>query len=116
MAKRIFQGCIVRAEVRDPQGGNPKVRPLVIVTATEEIAACDTVVGVAVTSVFSEPLQDDEVALPWQVTGVARTSSTRPCVAKCSWLFEIEKQDDLEIKGSVPATHITEIIEKLKST
>ncbi|MCH7751880.1 MAG: type II toxin-antitoxin system PemK/MazF family toxin [Planctomycetes bacterium] len=115
MAKRIFQGCIVRAEVRDPQGGNPKIRPLVIVTATEEITACDTVVGTAITSVFSEPLQVDEVALPWHASGFARTSLTKPCVAKCSWLCEIAKGRIIETKGSVLSAQMKEIIEKVKS-
>jgi len=116
VAKPIFQGCIIRAKVCDPQGGNPKIRPLVVVTATEEVASTDFLVGVAVTSIFHTPLQDDEVSLPWHATGAAKTSLVKPCVAKCSWLCEIKNESVVEVKGSVPSAQMAKIIAKIKSS
>ena len=77
MLSPLVQGQIVQAEVCDPEGGNRKRRPLVIVTATSEISDQEPLVAVAVTSRFREPLQDDEVLLPWHPAGnVVRSSES----------------------------------------
>ncbi len=53
------RGQIVKAEVLDPQGGNPKCRPLVIVTATEDIKPNQPFLAVAITGSPANPLPDD---------------------------------------------------------
>ena len=56
----------------DPRGENPKVRPFVIVTKTDEIAPEVPFVGVAITGTFSKPPLPDEVQLPWRSDGHPR--------------------------------------------
>lgn len=109
----ICQGRIVRANVLDPQGQNPKVRSLVIVTATSKIAAADSVAGVAITGSFSDPLADDEVLLPWRKDRHPKTGLHKPCVAKCSWVCAIKPTDILERAGIVPPAVLDQIIAKV---
>ena len=83
---RVLQGSIVRAQVTDPQGGNPKQRPLVVVTTSSEIDLDGELVAVAITGELATPLSDDEVLLQWHPLGRCRTRLKKPSVAKCSWL------------------------------
>lgn len=111
----LIQGTIVLANVRDPQGGNPKTRPLVLVDSTSAIRRNEVVVAVAITSQFSEPLADDAVLLPWHPQGLVRTRLRKPSVAKCSWMCEVRKSDVLEVKGCVPPSVMEKIIAYLNS-
>lgn len=96
------QGSIVWAQVRDDHGGNPKERPLVIVTPTDQIGHATPIVAVAVTTSFREPIEPSMVALPWQVDGKVRTRLRRPCVAVCDWMVEIRESDVLRVGGVCP--------------
>jgi hypothetical protein len=98
---KLCQGRIVRAAVLDPQGGNEKIRPIVILTSDDEIDGADILVGVAITSQFSNPHDADEVPLPWSASGRSVTRLRKPSVAKCSWLCVIEKHNVVELKGVV---------------
>ena len=109
----IQQGCIVRASVLDPEGANRKVRPLVIVSANSDIRTATSVFAVAITGSFNDPIADDEVALPWHPRGASRTNLTKPCVAKCPWLCELQTVDVLEVRGHVPALRLEAILKRL---
>ena len=97
----------------DPAGQNPKVRPLVVVTANSEIKADSTLVAVAITGEFSDPLEVDEVALPWHPRGSTPTRLTKPCIAKCSWLCELAPTDVIEVRGHLPAAVLEVILQRL---
>jgi hypothetical protein len=97
----------------DPAGQNPKVRPLVVVTANSEIGKASTLFAVAVTGEYGDPLAADEVALPWHPRGTSRIRLTKPCVAKCSWICELAATDVIEVRGHVPAAELTAILERL---
>jgi hypothetical protein len=94
-------GRIVWAEVPDSNGIR-KLRPGVIVTATDQIRSGGTIGLVAVTSRLPEALPDDHVLLPWHPQGHARTHLNRKCAAVCSWLCTIGPQDIQDIAGVVP--------------
>ena len=110
---RILQGSIIRANVLDPAGQNPKVRPLVVVTANSEIGKAPTLFAVAITGEFGDPLGADEVVLPWHPRGTSRTRLTKPCVAKCSWICELAATDVVEVRGHVPAAELAAILTRL---
>jgi hypothetical protein len=55
------QGSIVWVAAPDLRGRNPKTRPFVILNNPQDIRAGATLVGVAVTSTFREPLGDELV-------------------------------------------------------
>jgi mRNA-degrading endonuclease toxin of MazEF toxin-antitoxin module len=106
----LRQGSVVLASVTDPQGHNPKVRPLVVLTPTPEIAASNALVAVAITGQFANPLAPDEIALPYHPGGRAGTGLRKPCVAKCSSLVTIQSVDVLELKGFVPNERLAAIL------
>jgi mRNA-degrading endonuclease toxin of MazEF toxin-antitoxin module len=106
----LKQGSIVQARVYDPQGQNPKVRPLVVITPTPEIGAAAQFVAVAISGRFSTPLADDEVPLPYHPAGKANSGLRKPCVAKCSWLVTLAQADVVAEKGFLTAERLDAVL------
>ncbi len=100
-------------EVQDPAGTNPKLRPVVIVTPANEVEVADTLIGVAVTTSFSEPLPENQIPLPWQPEARTITKLSKPSVAVCNWLVSMERSAIVEMKGVVPPRVLEKIIERL---
>ncbi len=110
----LQRGQIVVAWVSDPQNRNPKRRPLVIVTATEDIKPDEPFLAVAITGTFSQPLPGDHVALPWHPKKHPKTGLTKPSAAVCSWLESITAADVEAHKGRVPDKELLLILTKVK--
>lgn len=109
----LQQGHIVWAEVRDPAGGNPKRRPVVIVTANAEIVRDAPLVAAAITTRLDESLPPHHVELPWQHGGHPKTGLRQRCVAVCNWLVEISPGDVVDIAGVVPTKTLLRIVEQI---
>lgn len=101
----------------DEHGRNPKKRPVVILTSTEEITDEDEVVGVAVTHTLPPDISGSAVfvALPWNSRGTTRTGLTKRSAAKCDWLviFHIDQVDALS--GDIDQNTLLRILERLPS-
>lgn len=80
----LCRGRIVRVEVLDPQGQNPKCRPAVILTPTAEIRPDGSVALVAITSSVNAAPAEVQVALPWHRQGRVGTKLNKPSVAVCT--------------------------------
>ena len=84
-------GRVVWLNVSDPQGGNPKRRPCLIldIDSNGTVVAC-----VATTSRFdAAALRDDEIPRPSGTPdNPSRLGLDRPTVAKCSWLVIIPSE------------------------
>jgi len=93
----------------DPNGVNEKVRPVVVLTSSDEISAGSPVVGATVTTTLPNPLTDDYVELPWQPQGKVRTGLKRRCAVLCTWLVHINPDHIEEIRGRVSAHTLKEI-------
>jgi len=111
----LKQGSIISARVSDLQGGNPKTRPVVVVTPTSEISPQGLFVGVAITGTFSDPLADDEVALPFHPAGTASSGLRKPCVAKCSWMVPLRVTDVIDQKGFLTTERLAAILTRISS-
>jgi hypothetical protein len=111
---RISQGSIIRAVVTDTKGGNPKPRPLVVISTNSEIDREGIVFAVAITGEFNEPPLADEIILPFCPKRRCRTGLTKKCVAKCTWQREVRLTDVLEIKGHAPTTELELILAGIK--
>ena len=106
-------GRIVWVELPDPQGRNPKRRPAVIVTPSEEIRPDGEVALVAVSTSFVEASPEAQVELPWDARGTSKTQLRRPSWAVCSWQVVVPVVSIVECKGIVPPRQMVEIRAKL---
>lgn len=110
----LCQGSIVWATVLDPEGGNPKPRPIVIISRDDEIAEGDVLIGVAAShsATFGSQLPPGSVALPHHPQGAVRTGLRKPTVAIPGWLVEVAKADIRDIAGVVPPLLLEEIVRR----
>lgn len=109
----IQQGSIVWARFDDPQGRNPKCRPAVIVTPTNEIVEGGTLVAVAATSTLTDPLPAHHIALPWHPSRHPKTLLRKRCVAICDWLVTIQPSQIENVGGTVPQGVLMAILANL---
>lgn len=105
-------GSVVWAEVADANGFR-KIRPAVVVTATDNIIVGGRLLLVAITTRIPSPLPDDHVVLPWDPQGKARSGLRRPCAAVATWQLEIAVEDVKGVAGILPPATITEILAKV---
>lgn len=108
-------GSMLWVEIKDANGFR-KVRPVVIVTATADIASGQPVRVVAITTRLPHPLPDDHVLLPWDRHGKARSGLRRKCAAVATWLAEIPAEDIQQVVGILPAAVIGELLAKIRAT
>jgi mRNA-degrading endonuclease toxin of MazEF toxin-antitoxin module len=101
------------AEILDPNGQNPKTRPVIVVTPDALIVEGGELFGVAVTGTSPDPLPDDAVKLPWHRNGHPKTGLDKPAVAACHWIVAIDPDRVVRRKGFFPAKQIKAIAEIL---
>jgi len=107
-------GDIVEAAIPDPNGHNPKPRPVLIVTRDEDIAVNEDVLVVAISSTgLDGALPSDFFILPWASDGRCRTGLRRRCAAKCNWRQLVPKVAILRHYGSAPGKILKEIADFL---
>jgi mRNA-degrading endonuclease toxin of MazEF toxin-antitoxin module len=111
----LCRGRIVRVEVLDPQNRNPKSRPAVIVSPTEEIRPDGDVVLVAITGSTNAAPAEMQVALPWHAQGQTRTKLTKPSVAVCNWVFTSPLSKIQSYSGLVPDRQMLQILDKINT-
>lgn len=113
MSSPLQQGRIVWVEVIDPQGRNPKRRPAVVLTATEEIVAGGAVVVAALSSQIDQSPPEVSVELPWHRDGHPRTKLNRRNVVVCSWLVTVPVASILpaDLGGTVPFAQMARVLE-----
>jgi mRNA-degrading endonuclease toxin of MazEF toxin-antitoxin module len=108
-------GSVAWAELADANGF-VKVRPVVVVTPTGEIAPGKVVRVVAITTRLPATLPDDHVLLPWDRQGTARSGLRRRCAAVASWSAEIPLGSVQEVVGILSPTVISELLAKIAAT
>jgi len=79
------RGRIVWVELPDPQGRNAKHRPVVILTATEEIKPGEPIVGVAISTTIDPAFPEAHVEIPWHRSGHPKTGLSKRSAAVCTW-------------------------------
>jgi mRNA-degrading endonuclease toxin of MazEF toxin-antitoxin module len=110
----VKQGDIVWALCVDPQGANEKLRPLVILTLSNEIAEGESVIAAAITTTLPSPLTDDYVELPWHPNGSTRTRLRKRSAVHCRWIVELDQNAIKQVIGHVPGGKLLEIIQRVK--
>jgi len=108
-------GSVAWAELKD-LNGFVKVRPVVVITPTAEIAPGKPVRVVAITTRLPAPLPEDHVLLPWDPQGKARSGLRRRCAAVAGWQATIPVECVQQVVGTLPATIIGELLAKVAAT
>lgn len=108
--QRLSQGQIVDVRIADPNGQNPKPRPAVILTSTDELADADAFVVAAISTKFDAPLPADDIQVPWSSDGRVKSGLTKPSVVKCRWLVRVKRKDILSVRGHLPSAVLCRIM------
>ena len=111
---KIAQGTIAWAEVDDPKGRKRKMRPIVIITKTPEIALDRPIVAVAITTTYPDPPTDEYVELPWMRSCHPATGLSKRSAAACKWLISVKPSEIKEIRGYVPTKYLLQIVRNVR--
>jgi mRNA-degrading endonuclease toxin of MazEF toxin-antitoxin module len=100
---------VLAAGVLDPNGVNPKDRFLVLLRDLNEDDP--TAFGVAITGTFPASLPGTSIRLPFHRQGRCATGLTKPSVAECTWIVEVESSAILRRSGVAPPRELLAILE-----
>ena len=109
----LQQGSIVWLNLDDQAGRNPKCRPAVVVSPTNEITTDGPIYLVAAVGTFSKPLPENCVPLPWQHGKHPVTGLYKECVAVCDWVVEAKPSAVVAIAGVCPRHVLDKILDQL---
>ena len=114
MPSPLSQGRIVWATIPDPRGGNEKARPVVILTATNDILPGGEVQVAAITTLIGQAPFAETVELPSSPAGHPQTKLKKPCEVVCSWVLSVPVTNLNDTGGSVPPDILVEILVKVE--
>jgi hypothetical protein len=104
---------VIVSEMTDPNGVNPKDRPPVVVTPTDEIDPNGSIIVVAISTLLPGPAPDDCVELPWDRRRHPRTGLRTRCAAIVPWIQEVPIGRIIGSIGIVPVAQLKAIAVKL---
>lgn len=110
----LSQGRIVWATITDSHGGNPKLRPVVIVTATADITSAGDVLVAAITTLTGQAPFAETVELPFLATGHPDTKLKRACEVVCSWVVSVPVASVQDSGGFLPPDVLAEVLVKVE--
>ena len=103
-------GTIVWMQVTDPNGRNPKTRPLILVSPLDENGNHDAVAVSSQVDLFRE---DCCVFLPWNHGGHIKTQLSKKCIARCDWMVKLKPSDVARVGGIVPQQTLIKILARI---
>ncbi len=109
----LRQGSIVYAVVRDKRGGNPKRRPIILLTPPGDVPEGQPLIGVAVSTQPQDPLPAECVRLPSNRQKQGSSRLPERCAAVCDWAVQFYPEDIEEVRGVVYGELLYEIVEKV---
>jgi mRNA-degrading endonuclease toxin of MazEF toxin-antitoxin module len=109
----LCRGRIIWATINDPQGRNPKSRPLVVISRDDAIPTATHIRAVAITTRVADSPTEVSVPLPWDRNGHPRTKLNHANVAVCTWSVDIPIEAVEDFSGIVPPKQMFAIDEIL---
>jgi hypothetical protein len=99
---------ILFAEILDPNGQNPKIRRVVVLTPDLELADGYPIVVAGVTGTLPSPLTSDYVRLPYKNPPGRhpKTGMTKAAAVLCTWIVPINPSDIHGQSGFVPPAYM----------
>jgi len=109
-------GSVVWVTTRDPNGVNPKKRPAVVLSPTEEIHRGSDLRLVAITGTLPDTLTEDYISLPWQAQGRCATGLKKRSAVYCAWLLlDIPQGEVSQPTGRVPGALLDQIVDRIRA-
>ena len=99
---------LLAKDVPDPQGGNPKTRPVVALRFRDE-----ELYGIGVTTSFTYPLDRCSVKLAYAGDGACRTGLDQPAVALIRWAVVMPVEAIVRKLGFVGDAELADIMERV---
>ena len=108
-------GCLAWAALPDPNGVNPKTRPVIVLSPDEEMVRTGIARVVAISSQVAIGDANRVVELPWtnQPGGNRKTRLRRKSFAVCDWVMVVPIAQMTATAGFVPALQLVEIQQKV---
>lgn len=110
----LKQGRIVYTVVFDLRGGNPKRRPVILLTPPDQVPPGEPLIGVAVSTQPKDPLPDECVRLPSNARKQGSSRLPERCAAVCNWAVAFHEASIEAVGGIIYGELLFEIIEKVK--
>ncbi len=111
----LIQGRIVWLKVVDPQGRNPKIRPVIIIDyEPNKIPDDQPLHGICVTHEIGISPREDCVPVPWNVSGNVLTKLTKESEAVCTWQVSFTRSEIEKTGGLLRATDTDKLLDKLR--
>lgn len=107
----LYRGRIVWVELADPQGRNPKRRPVIVLTPDEQITDAGLIDVAVISTQLSASLPEETVELPWHRDGHPKTKLRTRCGVVCRWISLVAVADIQSTGGFVPADRLERILE-----
>jgi hypothetical protein len=108
----LRRGRIVWAVIRD-RNGVPKERPLIILTATDDITPDAPIEVMAITTTFTDPPPPNHEPLPWHPQGRVVTRLRKRSAAVLTWVGAVQPNEIIQFHGDVPPGLMTSILSRL---
>ncbi len=109
---------ILFAHLPDPNGRNPKIRRVVVLTPDSAMAAGYPIVVATVTGTLPNPLTADYVRLPYKNPPgrYPKTGLTKEAAVLCTWIAPVSLQDIRGRSGFVPPAAMAIVHSKTEAT
>ena len=85
-------GTICRALVTDENFQNEKLRPVLVISKTQDIRPDGDVYVACITTSYKRPATKPLFALPWAADGSCSTKLRQECAVKCVWIRLVPHQ------------------------
>jgi hypothetical protein len=114
VALKYPRGTIILvSQVADPNGVNPKDRPVVLVRDFDD--QDPVAYGLAVTGTFTHPAPPTSVVLPYHRQGRCATGLTKQCIADCTWVVVAAAQDVIKRLGVTPPIQLLTVLKEVQA-
>lgn len=112
---QLCQGRIVWVVIDDPQGRNPKRRPALVVTRTDDLAEATHVKVVGITTREDLAPEAARTELQYDPTGRCRSGLRERSWAVSIWVKTVPVTAIESLGGVVPGLQLAEVLRKIEA-
>jgi hypothetical protein len=108
-------GRVVWVAIPDPQGRNPKRRPAIILTPTDQITPDGDVWVIGITTKFGQAPPEVQTELQYDPRGNCRSGLREQSWAVATWVMQVPVSSIEAYGGTIPGPQMAEIHSKINA-